>query len=155
MLFRSTMASAYVPCDISSLVAYAQSLIAADIKLTPLKDLQGRIWREAYEKGVLISPLFADVPPCLERWKEDGFILAVYSSGSVAAQKLLYQYSNAGNLLHLFSHWFDTHQGPKQQAGSYQSICEAMAIPPNQALFLSDSPMELEAARLEIGRAHV
>jgi len=135
------------PIDVSSLVTYAKQLIAADMKLTPLKDLQGRIWREGYATGELISPLFPDVAPCLHNWKRQGFVLAVYSSGSVAAQQQLYQFSNAGNLVNLFSHWFDTHQGPKQAFSSYQSICGAMAVSPDQVLFLSDSPNELQAAR--------
>ena len=135
------------PPSLASRVAYLQSLIQADIKLTALKDIQGRIWQEGYEQGQLISPLFDDVAPCLQAWHRMGMVLAVYSSGSVAAQKLLYQYSNCGDLTPLFSHWFDTHQGPKQQASSYQAICQAMATPPGTVLFLSDSPAELQAAQ--------
>ena len=135
------------PPSLASRVAYLQSLIQADVKLTALKDIQGRIWQEGYEQGQLISPLFEDVAPCLQAWHTMGMVLAVYSSGSVAAQKLLYQYSNSGDLTPLFSHWFDTHQGPKQKASSYQSICAAMATPPGQVLFLSDSPAELQAAQ--------
>lgn len=137
--------------DITSMaarVAYLQSLIQADIKLTALKDLQGRIWQEGYERGELISPLFDDVASCLNAWHQQGSVLAVYSSGSVAAQQLLYQYSNFGDLRPLFSHWFDTHLGPKQQPSSYLSICEAMAAVPGRVLFISDSPGELQAARI-------
>jgi enolase-phosphatase E1 len=133
--------------SLAARVAYLQSLIQADIKLTALKDIQGRIWREGYERGQLTSPLFDDVAPCLQTWHDMGMVLAVYSSGSVAAQKLLYQYSNSGDLTPLFSYWFDTHQGPKQQASSYQSICQAMAAPVSSVLFISDSPAELLAAQ--------
>lgn len=130
----------------SERVAYLQSLIEADAKLTALKDLQGRIWEEGYQQGELISPLFDDVAPNLRRWQRMGIALSVYSSGSVAAQKLLYQYSNCGDLSDLFSNWFDTNHGPKKEAASYRTICQAMAVKPLNVLFLSDNPAELRAA---------
>jgi 2,3-diketo-5-methylthio-1-phosphopentane phosphatase len=130
-----------------ALVAYAKMLIQSDVKVTPLKDLQGRIWSDGYAKGELIAPLFADVPACLQEWNDQGIALAVYSSGSISAQKLLYQFSNAGDIRGLFHHWFDTHLGPKHAPASYQAICQQMGAHPDQVLFISDSPAELEAAQ--------
>jgi enolase-phosphatase E1 len=136
-----------LPDLLNQLVPYLHQLIKSDIKLTPLKDLQGKIWKEGYETGELVSPLFADVPNALKEWRREGLILAVYSSGSVAAQKLLYQYSNAGDLSPCFEYWFDTHQGSKQAMASYITICDMMHTIPNQVLFISDSQAELEAAQ--------
>ena len=73
-------------------------------------------------------------------------MLAVYSSGSVPAQQLLYGHSTAGDLRALFSHWFDTRVGSKQDKRSYRSIAEHVEVAPADVLFISDSLSELEAA---------
>lgn len=130
----------------TAVVPYLQWLIDQDVKLTPLKDLQGRIWTEGYSSGELVAPLFEDVPEALERWHQQGFKLAVYSSGSVPAQQLLYGHCQAGDLRPLFSHWFDTRIGPKQRRESYQAIAAAMQVPAGEVLFISDALSELLAA---------
>jgi len=129
-----------------AVAAYLDWLIATDRKFTPLKELQGMLWQAGYASGQLQAPLFADVPDALQRWKRQGLTLAVYSSGSVPAQQLLYRYSNAGDLRSLFSHWFDTRTGPKQESQSYEQIAKAMAVDCRQVLFISDSPAEVKAA---------
>ena len=130
----------------SPLVAYLQWLIDHDIKFPALKELQGRIWASGYASGDLVAPLFDDVAPTLQRWHQDGYQLAVYSSGSVAAQQLLYRHSKNGNLEELFSHWFDTRIGPKQAADSYGAIAAALQLEPAEILFVSDALAEIEAA---------
>ena len=136
----------------SPLVAYLQWLIDHDIKFPALKELQGRIWASGYASGDLVAPLFDDVAPTLQRWHRDGYQLAVYSSGSVAAQQLLYRHSQNGNLEELFSHWFDTRIGPKQAADSYSAIATALQLEPAEILFVSDALAEIEAAH-RIGMA--
>lgn len=130
----------------SPVVAYLQWLIDHDIKFPALKELQGRIWASGYANGGLVAPLFDDVAPTLQHWHQDGYQLAVYSSGSVAAQQLLYRHSEDGNLEGLFSHWFDTRIGAKQQSASYAAIANVLALAPSQILFVSDAIAELEAA---------
>ena len=130
----------------SPLVAYLQWLIDHDIKFPALKELQGRIWASGYANGDLIAPLFDDVAPTLHHWHRDGYQLAVYSSGSVDAQKLLYRYSQNGNLESLFSHWFDTRIGSKQAPASYSAIAEVLQLEPAEILFVSDALAEIEAA---------
>lgn len=127
--------------------AYLSWLIQQDRKLTALKDLQGLIWQEGYKQNELIAPLFSDVPPALHRWHQDGIGLSVYSSGSVQAQKLLYANTNAGDLSHLFSHWFDTRNGAKNDPKSYIKIAAVLEADPQNILFVSDAPAELAAAR--------
>lgn len=129
-----------------SVVPYLQWLSDHDIKDTALKDLQGRIWKEGYASGAIVAPLFNDVPPALQRWHRQGLVLAVYSSGSVPAQHLLYGHTQTGDLRALFSHWFDTRTGLKQDASSYQAICSTMGCRPEKVLFISDALPELEAA---------
>lgn len=127
-------------------VPYLRWLIARDRKLTPLKQLQGLIWEQGYREGALVGPLFADVPGALRRWRDAGLELSVYSSGSVAAQQLLYGHSNAGDLRPLFQQWFDTRIGPKQAPASYAAIAQELQAEPKQVLFISDAVAECEAA---------
>jgi len=130
----------------ASVTAYLQDLIDRDVKLTALKDLQGRIWRSGYTNGDLVAPLYNDVAESLEQWRKAGLVLAVYSSGSIPAQQLLYGHSSAGDLRGFFSHWFDTRVGSKLAETSYKSIATQMEVAPAQVLFISDSLGELEAA---------
>lgn len=121
--------------------------IKADRKATPLKTLQGKIWREGYESGALVSPVYPDAVAAMRLWKDKGLTLAVYSSGSLEAQQLLYRYSDHGDLTGLFSGFFDTRTGPKLEAASYAAIAAALRFQPREILFLSDLPGEITAAR--------
>jgi enolase-phosphatase E1 len=127
-------------------IPYLNWLMDRDRKSTALKSLQGRIWRGGFERDELKGTLFEDVPPALERWSSAGQV-AIYSSGSVAAQMLLFRHSNFGDLTHLISGYFDTRTGPKMAKGSYISIANAMDCEPREVLFFSDTVRELDAAR--------
>lgn len=120
--------------------------IKADRKATPLKTLQGKIWREGYESGAIRSPVYPDAVTALRNWREKGLRLDVYSSGSVEAQILLYRYSEAGDLTPLFTDYFDTRIGAKVEAASYGAIAEKTGFRPDEILFLSDLPREVDAA---------
>jgi len=120
--------------------------MAADAKQTPLKTLQGLLWREGYRDGRLTGELYPDVAPALRRWHQAGRTLWVYSSGSVEAQQLLFRHSTAGDLSPLFSGFFDTRIGPKREADSYRAITTAIGAAPDTILFLSDVAAELDAA---------
>ena len=50
--------------------------MAQDAKVTPLKSLQGLIWRAGYEDGRLQGHLWPDVAPCLRAWAGAGLRLA-------------------------------------------------------------------------------
>ena len=118
-----------------------------DAKETALKDIQGRIWAEGYAAGVLTGHVYPDAAAAVRRWHAQGLTLAVFSSGSVAAQKLIFGHSDQGDLSRLFSGWFDTDTGPKREAASYRKIAEALGIPAADILFLSDVIEETEAAK--------
>jgi enolase-phosphatase E1 len=117
-----------------------------DAKVTPLKELQGLIWREGYAAGTLHAELYLDVPPRLRAWHAAGVRLAVYSSGSVEAQKQLFAHTRAGDLTALCDGFFDTRIGGKREADSYRAIAGQMALPGGAILFLSDVEAELDAA---------
>jgi enolase-phosphatase E1 len=129
------------------LIALLQRWIDEDRKATSLKALQGMIWDEGYRNREFRAHVYADVAPKLQEWKKQQVDLYVYSSGSVAAQKLLFAHSDAGDLTPLFSGYFDTETGPKRDAESYQRIASAIGKPADSILFLSDVAEELDAAR--------
>ncbi|WP_336982128.1 MULTISPECIES: acireductone synthase [unclassified Cedecea] len=133
--------------DIERLIETLFSFMDVDRKSTALKALQGLIWRDGYVNGDFTGHLFDDVLPALKAWKQQGIALYVYSSGSVAAQKLLFGYSDAGNITELFSGYFDTHVGAKREAQSYRNIAAEIGVAPESLLFLSDIHQELDAAR--------
>ena len=136
----------YCKKDTHAAIGYLSWLITKDRKLTPLKELQGLIWRQGYDQGVLKAPLYADVPEALGRWHSAGLELSTYSSGSVNAQKLLYCHSTHGDLSILFRDWFDTNIGSKLSSESYTKIADALKSNPEQILFISDRLSELSAA---------
>lgn len=124
-----------------------QQWIVEDRKATPLKALQGMIWKAGYESGAYTAHLYPEVADCLRGWHALGLPLYVYSSGSIAAQKLFFGFSDAGDLTPLFSGYFDTTSGGKREVQSYRNIAAAIGEPAEELLFLSDIVEELDAAR--------
>jgi enolase-phosphatase E1 len=130
----------------SEIIELLQRWIDEDRKATPLKALQGMIWDEGYRSGDFRAHVYADVAPKLREWKAQGMDLYVYSSGSVAAQKLFFGFSEVGDLTPLLSGYFDTEVGHKREAESYRRIATAIGRPAEEILFLSDIVEELDAA---------
>ncbi len=122
-------------------------LMDGDVKATGLKALQGLIWQSGFESGEMRAHIYDDVLPAIQAWNDAGCDVRIFSSGSIAAQKLFFGHTAAGNLLHLFRSHYDTTTGPKKKAVSYQAIAKDFGLPPAQILFLSDVPDELDAAR--------
>lgn len=120
--------------------------IDADRKSTPLKALQGMIWEHGYRDGELIGHVYPDAVEAMRMWHAHGLRLAIYSSGSVQAQKLIFGHTAYGDLTPLFTDFFDTRIGHKRESQAYQNIASAMAMPATDILFLSDVEEELDAA---------
>ncbi|NMR24597.1 acireductone synthase [Pseudoalteromonas sp. NEC-BIFX-2020_015] len=121
--------------------------IADDKKITPLKQLQGLIWQAGYENGDFTGHLYPDAYQFLQQQKLAGQQLYVYSSGSVKAQHLIFQYSDFGDIRPLFTDYFDTKVGAKQEQSSYENIITQLPFDANEVLFLSDVVSELDAAK--------
>ncbi len=122
--------------------------IKEDRKHTALKSLQGQLWKAGYESGEYQGHIYDDVLPVLKKWEKAGIKMGIYSSGSVAAQKLLFGYSDKGDLTPYLSAYFDTKIGHKREHTSYQNIQQSLDIPANEILFLSDVEEELDAAQI-------
>lgn len=134
-------------CQDDMVVEALQGWIDADRKHTALKALQGMIWADGYRNADFTAHIYPDAARMLRQWREAGHRMAVYSSGSVPAQKLFFGHSDAGDLTGLFDGWFDTEVGHKREADSYRRIARALDRAPGEILFLSDVVEELDAAR--------
>jgi len=135
--------------NIEEFEKYIQQLIKDDIKLTPLKTLQGLIWEDGYvNKSTLLSNLFDDIHRNLKRFHDDGINVSIYSSGSRKAQQLLLRYSNYGDLTSFVSSYFDTKVGHKQEKTSYSEIALTLGAEKNEKiLFITDVLGEAKAAK--------
>lgn len=118
-----------------------------DRKITPLKTVQGILWQNGYESGEIKGHVYEEVADSLKSWKEKGLELGIFSSGSIAAQKLIFGFSEAGDLTAYFTHYFDTTTGGKREMETYPKIADAVNVPAEAILFLSDIVEELEAAK--------
>jgi enolase-phosphatase E1 len=118
-----------------------------DRKITPLKTVQGILWETAYKSGEIVGHVYPDVPTKLMDWRNSGVKLGVFSSGSVAAQRLLFGYSSTGDLNRYFESNFDTTTGSKRDVDTYKKIAKKVNFKPSQILFLSDIVEELSAAQ--------
>ncbi|MBK23069.1 MAG: acireductone synthase [Halobacteriovorax sp.] len=133
--------------SLSAAAELFQTWIKEDKKHGLLKQIQGLIWKGGFESGELKGHVYPEVPQNLKSWKEAGIKLGIYSSGSVEAQKLLFKYSEAGDLTSLLSSHFDTKIGHKREVESYENIVLELGVPAEQVLFLSDITEELDAAK--------
>lgn len=132
--------------DLEGVIAQLEQWMAEDKKVTPLKALQGMVWEKGYHEGDFTGHVYDDAHTQLLAWHAQGIALYVYSSGSVKAQKLLFGYSCYGDLTPLFSGYFDTTTGAKDDPASYACIAAQSKLPANAILFLSDVAKELAAA---------
>ncbi|WP_052699307.1 acireductone synthase [Hyphomicrobium sp. 99] len=146
-IVQDILAQAKALAGVSDAVSALLDWQARDVKAPPLKKLQGLIWESGYRSGALRSPIFSDALSAVKQWKSEGLPLYIYSSGSVQAQRLFFEFSDAGDLRPLFSQYFDTDVGPKTEPTSYLRIAELISTRPARIAYFSDNPKELEAAR--------
>jgi enolase-phosphatase E1 len=128
-------------------IKYCRWLMANDRKLTPLKTLQGMIWKEGYSKGELQGQVYPDVPSAFNRWNRQKREICIYSSGSVLAQQLLFRTIPSGDLTSFIAAYFDTSIGGKTELKSYKNIAQSRSRNSNDFLFISDTMKEIAAAR--------
>ena len=131
------------------LANYVTDIVAADRKDPGVKKAQGAIWEDGYRRGDLKSIVYDDVPPAFERLKDAGKHVCIYSSGSRKAQRLLFQYSDHGDLRPLLSCYFDTTCGHKRAPESYSEIALSLGVEDlSKILFVTDIVEEAQAANL-------
>lgn len=133
--------------DDQGAIAQLHQWSVEDRKVAPLKAMQGILWEEGYQNGDFKGHIYPDVPSSFQQWQQQGIKLGVYSSGSVSAQKLLFGYSEYGDLTHYFDWYFDLQVGSKKEIASYQAIAQQTGFSLAEILFLSDMEAELDAAQ--------
>jgi enolase-phosphatase E1 len=133
---------------LESTVAFVHWLMDRDRKSTGLKSLQGKIWKAGYLSGELRGEVYPDVVRAFLRWRSKNKDIAIFSSGSILAQKLLFANTAVGDLAHFIRAYFDTTTGRKNHPESYSRISSALGLSAPQILFVSDTVSELDAARL-------
>jgi methylthioribulose 1-phosphate dehydratase/enolase-phosphatase E1 len=134
--------------DLNDCAVVVKYMVENDLKIQSLKAMQGRMWRAGYEKGDLKGHVFPDLVPMLHWMQNHGVKVYIYSSGSIEAQKLLFGYSEQGDLEELIQGHFDiSTSGSKIDSASYERIACSLGIPAGEIVFCSDSEAELYAAR--------
>lgn len=121
--------------------------MSTDRKTTALKQLQGHIWVDGYESGLLKGHLYEDVLPVLNKLTDLGKKIYTYSSGSTQAQEYLFRYSKYGDVSNVFLKYFDTKMGLKGSENSYKNIAKDINVNCSDILFLTDVLAEAEAAK--------
>jgi enolase-phosphatase E1 len=134
------------PLGLDAALSYLLWLMDRDRKSTALKSIQGRIWKYGYQAGELVGTVFPDVAEAFARWSKAAKV-AIYSSGSVEAQKLIFRYSSAGDVTRFITSYFDTRTGAKTSSDSYRAIAATMGVETSEILFVSDLQRELDPAR--------
>jgi enolase-phosphatase E1 len=132
--------------DLDRVVEILQQWVEEDRKATPLKTLQGLIWKQGYARGEFTGHIFPDFIEAIERIKQNNMRIYSFSSGSAEAQKLLFSHSDAGDLTPHFDGHFDTRTGNKLFKQAYCNIINTISLAPKQVLFISDVVEELKAA---------
>ena len=128
-------------------IAEVHRLMDGDVKATGLKALQGLIWADGFHDGRLRSHVYPEVISQIKSWRDSGLDVRIYSSGSIAAQKLFFGHvDGVGDCLNLFSGHYDTTVGSKKESISYQRIAADWALLPEEIVFVSDIEAELVAA---------
>ncbi|XP_058169198.1 enolase-phosphatase E1-like [Anopheles ziemanni] len=132
---------------IPDIVKNVEWQMSQDRKTGSLKTLQGMVWAKGYKDGTIKGHVYDDVQKSFEKWTESGRKIYIYSSGSVDAQKLLFENSEQGNLLKYLAGHYDTKIGAKREKESYQSILKNIEASAEEALFLTDVFAEAKAAK--------
>ena len=125
---------------------YVRALMAHDVKATGLKSLQGTMWKDGYASGELIGHLYPDFIPMLKWCKDNNVKVCIYSSGSIAAQKLLFGHTSEGDITSYFSGHFDTTSGSKRESASYGTIAKSLGVQTKDVIFVTDLEAEVHAA---------
>lgn len=136
-----------ITLDLEGVITKLNEWIANDRKHGALKELQGLIWDKGYSENDFRGHVYPDVKPFFEKLKNSGAQIGIYSSGSVHAQKLIFGFSEAGDLTPYISYYFDTKVGAKREKNSYVTIAHETKIESSNIHFFSDIPQELEAAK--------
>ncbi|ELT94834.1 hypothetical protein CAPTEDRAFT_226906 [Capitella teleta] len=118
----------------------------SDRKSGSLQQLYSHMWREAYKTKAVMSEIYEDVVPCIQDWLAQDMKVYVFTSDSVESQKLLFGFSDKGDLVELFSGFYDSEIGATTEKDSFKAIADKTGIAAGEFLYLTDMPKEAAAA---------
>ncbi|KAJ8925343.1 hypothetical protein NQ315_009173, partial [Exocentrus adspersus] len=132
--------------DLAGATAAVKDLTEQNSENKGLKTIQGLIYKKGYEDGGLKAHVFPDVPSSLEAWAKSRKV-AIYSTGSIESQKLLFSHTTEGDISSHIAKYFDQSVGPKTEAGSYEKIAKDLEVKTEEIVFVTDNSKEAEAAK--------
>lgn len=133
--------------DVAAAVAAFKELSAGGSDNEGLKIIQGLIYKEGYASEKLKAHTFSDVPLAFDTWAKT-MKVAIYSTGSIDSQKLLFAHTTEGDITSHITHYFDqTNIGTKTDKDSYEKIAKELGMKPEEVVFVSDDVKELKAAK--------
>lgn len=146
IIIRLSKSTGIAPHKLDDIIKLLQQWIREDSKNTDLNALECMVWEKAYKQGLFQAHVYPDVPEVLRRWQQEDRNIYAYSSASVKSQQLFFRFAECGDMRLLFSGYFDTKIGPKNEVKSFINLADAIALPPEAIIFISDVKDDLDAA---------
>lgn len=131
---------------IDAAVDVLTNMLDTGCKSGALSQIDAHMMREAYKTGLVQGELYADVVPALRMMLDNGRKAYTLSSTSAEAQKLLFGYSDKGNVSELFSGFFDSSMGARDDKETYSKVLETVGVKADEILYLTSRPAEARAA---------
>jgi len=129
----------------ANVIDYCLRMVSSKRKSVALQSLLELIWRQGFLSGELCSEIFADVPPVFQHWRRLNRKVATCSWLSAGSQELFFRFSEWGDLTPYIHFFFNENQGA-EALPAYQRIIHELQCRPAEVLFISDAPIELDAA---------
>lgn len=131
----------------SEVISHIESHWESERELPPLHALQGQVWADGLQQGRLKMELFDDVEPAMEAWDAAGVPIYVLSSSGVESEKLLYEYTDVGDLTDHIEGFFTTDEAARTDPATYRRMADNAGVEAGELLFVTDRPKEAAAAR--------
>ncbi|XP_044745633.1 enolase-phosphatase E1-like isoform X2 [Coccinella septempunctata] len=132
--------------DVTKAAEVVKNLTEKDDSNKGLKTIQGLLLKKGYDSGELKGHIFDDVPKFFDSWSATKKF-ALFSSGSVESQQLLFKNTSEGDLTSHIKKFFDLALGSKTDSETYKKIAKELEVAPVDILFLTDDVKEAEAAK--------
>jgi enolase-phosphatase E1 len=131
-----------------SCLNHIEFLFRNNITTIALLYFQMYIWLDGQMKGILKTHIFPDVAEMMYKWKfEEHIAIYIYSSARADVQMLMFACTEYGSLLHLIDGHFDSKIGTKTANETYSRIAQAIQLPANSLVFLTDDAKEARSAK--------
>ncbi|KAF8785513.1 enolase-phosphatase E1-like isoform X2 [Argiope bruennichi] len=111
------------------------------------KGIQGFALQKAFRNEDIFAHLYSDAIKALETWSREGKPVYTYSTGSRDTQIEYFRHTIEGDMSEFIKEYFDVSIGSKLECQGYRFICSLAEVNPCEAVFFSDRPKEIVAAK--------